>query len=90
MKKIVSLLLAVLLCSLMFSGCGTDPSKVIRVYNASEYIGEGVIEQFEKETGYKVIYSEFASNEDMYTKIKTTSYDVLIPSDDTVDTLIRE
>lgn len=90
MKKIVSLLLAVLLCSLMFSGCGTDPSKVIRVYNASEYIGEGVIEQFENETGYKVIYSEFASNEDMYTKIKTTSYDVLIPSDYMIDRLVRE
>ncbi len=90
MKKIVSLLLAVLFSALMFSGCGTDPSKVIRVYHASEYIGEGVIEQFENETGYKVIYSEFASNEDMYTKIKTTSYDVLIPSDYMIDRLIRE
>lgn len=92
MKKIVSLLLAfmLLLCVLMFSGCATDPSKVVRVFNASEYIGEDVIKQFEKETGYKVIYSEFASNEDMYTKIKTTSYDVLIPSDYMVDRLIRE
>lgn len=92
MKKIVSLLLAfmLLICTLMLSGCGTDPSKVVRVFNASEYIGEDVVEKFEQETGYKVIYSEFASNEDMYTKIKTTSYDVLIPSDYMVDRLIRE
>ena len=73
MKKCFSLLLVFLLCTLIFSACGTDPSKVVRVYNASEYIGEGVIEQFEAATGYKVIYSEFASNEDMYTKLKTTS-----------------
>jgi len=92
MRKIVSLLLAfmLLICTLIFSGCNTDPSKVVRVFNASEYIGEDVIKQFEKETGYKVIYSEFASNEDMYTKIKTTPYDVLIPSDYMVDRLIRE
>ena len=92
MKKIISLILTFVLIvfTLALSGCGQDPSKVIRVFNASEYIGEDVIEKFEQETGYKVVYSEFASNEDMYTKIKTTSYDVLIPSDYMVDRLIRE
>ncbi len=92
MKKIISLALALVLIvtTLMLSACGSDPSKVIRVFNASEYIGEDVIEKFEQETGYKVIYSEFASNEDMYNKIKTTSYDVLIPSDYMIDRLIRE
>ena len=90
MKKILALLTTFVLCLSFCSGCGTDPSKVVKVYNASEYIAEGVIEKFEAETGYKVIYSEFASNEDMYTKIKTTAYDVLIPSDYMVDKLIRE
>lgn len=92
MRKIISLLLAfmLVLCVLMFSGCAADPSKVVRVFNAAEYIGKDVIEQFEKETGYKVVYSEFPSNEDMYTKIQTTSYDVLIPSDYMVDRLIKE
>ena len=90
MKRILALVLSFSLCGCLFCGCGTDPSKVVKVYNASEYIAEGVIEEFEKETGYKVIYSEFASNEDMYTKIKTTSYDVLIPSDYMIDRLINE
>ncbi len=92
MKKNISLILVFVLivCSLAFCGCTTDPSKTIRVFNASEYIGEDVVKKFMEETGYKVIYSEFASNEDMYTKIKTTSYDVLIPSDYMVDRLIRE
>ncbi len=90
MKKFIALVLSFLLSASLLSACGTDPSKVVKVYNASEYIAEGVVEEFEKETGYKVIYSEFASNEDMYTKIKTTSYDVLIPSDYMVDKLVRE
>ena len=54
MKKIFALLIASLLCISFCSGCGTDPSKVVKVYNASEYIAEGVIEEFEAETGYKV------------------------------------
>ena len=88
-KKILGLLLATGVFASCLSGCG-DPSKEVRVYNAAEYIADGVIEQFEKETGYKVVYSEFNSNEDMYTKIKTTSYDVLVPSDYMIDKLIKE
>lgn len=90
MKKILALCLLIGVCASVFTGCGTDPQKVIKVYNAAEYIAEGVIEEFENETGYKVIYSEFASNEDMYNKIKTTAYDVLIPSDYMIDKLIKE
>lgn len=90
MKKSLLSILIFTLCAGLLSGCGTDPKKVVKVYNAAEYIAEGVIEEFEQETGYKVIYSEFASNEDMYTKIKTTSYDVLIPSDYMIDRLVKE
>ncbi len=86
-KTFLGLVLLSLVC--LTSACG-DPSKEVRVYNATEYIADGVIEQFEEETGYEVIYSEFNSNEDMYTKIKTTSYDVLIPSDYMIDKLIKE
>lgn len=86
-KTFLGLVLLALMVS--FTACG-DPSKEVRVYNATEYIADGVIEQFEEETGYKVIYSEFISNEDMYTKIKTTSYDVLIPSDYMIDKLVKE
>ncbi len=63
MKKFLALICTFIISATLFSGCGTDPSKIVKVYNASEYIAEGVIEEFEKETGYKVVYSEFASNE---------------------------
>ncbi|ERJ44851.2 hypothetical protein N581_01440 [Lactobacillus jensenii MD IIE-70(2)] len=42
-----------------------------------------MITKFEKQTGYKVIYETFDSNEAMFTKVKQggTSYDLAVPSD---------
>ena len=71
MKKILSGLL--LLGSVAF---GAD--NVLYVYNWSEYLPQKVIKQFEKESGIKVKYSTYDSNEAMYAKIKTdkkSSYD---------------
>ena len=50
----MAIVLSFLLSASILSACGTDPSKVVKVYNASEYIAEGVIEEFEKETGNKL------------------------------------
>lgn len=51
-------------------------------YNWSEYIPSEVLEDFTKETGIKVIYSTYESNESMYAKLKTqgTGYDLVVPS----------
>ena len=46
-----------------------DPQTII-VYNWGDYIDPELITQFEQETGYKVIYETFDSNEAMLTKIK--------------------
>ena len=55
---------------------------VINVFNAGEYIGEGVISNFETMYNAKVNYDMFESNEMMYTKLLGgSSYDVLVPSD---------
>lgn len=79
------LLLAV--TAAFLSGCGassksTDNSEVI-VYNWGEYIDEDVVKMFEEETGIKVIYDEFETNEIMYPKVSagSTAYDVICPSD---------
>ena len=44
--------------------------KTLYVYNWSEYLPEAVLEQFEQETGIKVVYSTFDSNEAMYAKLR--------------------
>ncbi|MGL5110719.1 MAG: extracellular solute-binding protein, partial [Vibrio ordalii] len=51
-------------------------------YNWSEYIPHDVLEDFTKETGIKVIYSTYESNESMYAKLKTQGfgYDLVVPS----------
>ncbi len=73
----------------------------INVYNWGEYISEEEDEEcymfdvnaaFEKLTGIRVNYSNFASNEDLYAKLKSggSSYDIVIPSDYMISRLIDE
>lgn len=67
-------------------------AKEVVVYNWSEYIPQEVLDNFTKETGIKVVYSTFESNEAMYAKVKMLrgkSYDVLVPSSYYVDLLVR-
>lgn len=56
---------------------------VVHVYNWSDYIDEDTLTQFTKETGIKVIYDVFDTNEVLETKMLAGSsgYDVVVPSD---------
>ena len=56
--------------------------KVLNVYNWSDYIESSVIEDFTKETGIKVQYDVFDSNEMLETKLLAgnTGYDIVVPS----------
>ena len=58
-------------------------SDELYVYNWGEYIDEDVIAQFEEETGIRVIYDLFETNEEMYPIIESgaIAYDVVCPSD---------
>jgi putrescine transport system substrate-binding protein len=55
---------------------------VVRVYNWSDYIDKTIIEDFEKETGLKVVYDVYDSNDILETKLLAgkTGYDVVFPS----------
>jgi putrescine transport system substrate-binding protein len=57
--------------------------KVLNVLNWSDYIAPDTIEKFERETGIKVNYDVFDSNEVLETKLLTgrTGYDVVVPTD---------
>ena len=59
-----------------------DEEKVLNVYNWSDYIGENTVKTFEKQTGIKVNYDVYDSNETLETKLLTghTGYDVVVPS----------
>lgn len=71
----------------------------INVYNWGEYIpdgsGEGVVNlnaEFTKLTGIKVNYSTYATNEELYAKLKGggSTYDIIIPSDYMISRMIKE
>jgi putrescine transport system substrate-binding protein len=55
---------------------------VLYVYNWSDYIAEDTLENFTKETGIKVVYDVFDSNEVLEAKLLAgnTGYDVVVPS----------
>lgn len=59
-----------------------EEEKVLNVYNWSDYIAPDTLAKFEKETGIKVTYDVFDSNEVLETKLVTgnTGYDVVVPS----------
>ena len=106
-KKFASSVIAITLILLVFapiSVCASakDYSHLagteINVYNWGEYISDGaegsmdVNKKFEEETGIKVNYTTFDSNENMYNKIKGggANYDIVIPSDYMIQRMISE
>lgn len=70
------------LCATALSAPSLAADKELYFYNWSEYIPNSVLEDFTKETGIKVIYSTYESNETMYAKLKTQGkgYDLVVPS----------
>ncbi len=54
----------------------------VRVYNWSDYIDEALLEKFETETGIKLVYDVFDSNELLETKMLAggSGYDVVVPT----------
>lgn len=78
------------------AGCGKPGPKAgdageVYVYNWGEYIDESVREEFEKETGIKVIYDMFETNEEMYPVIEAggVKYDAVCPSDYMIQKMIE-
>lgn len=95
LKKLVTLFSITVLTTSFFVGCNSSKAGengTINVFNWGEYIDESLIKDFEKETGIKVNYSTYDTNEIMYQKIKTNpgTYDIVIPSDYMVEKMIEE
>ncbi len=101
MRKLL-ILIGFVLC---LCGCSkSEEALTLNVYNWGEYISDGsegtlnINEEFENycrdELGMevRVNYTTYASNEDMYNKIKSgsASYDVIIPSDYMIEKMIGE
>lgn len=92
MKKLMGLLLALALL-LGAAACAetvnANDEAVLNIFSWEGYIDyETVLKPFEAETGIKVNYATFASNEEMYEKLSAANggdYDIILASDYMLD-----
>ncbi|MCA1370892.1 polyamine ABC transporter substrate-binding protein [Bradyrhizobium sp. BRP14] len=81
----MSKLIVATLAAALLAGAATLASaqeRVVNVYNWSDYIDDSILEEFTKETGIKVVYDVFDSNEILETKLLAggSGYDVVVPT----------
>lgn len=93
-KKMVSVLL-ISISVLSLGGCGGSKAskETLNVFNWTEYMPDSVLKLFEEETGIKVNYSTYSSNEDMLAKVQSEAsgtYDIVIPSDYMVELMAKQ
>ena len=92
MKKYFCFVLSLLAVLSLLTGCGSTSGEngEVIVFNWGEYIDPETISLFEQETGIKVVYEEFDTNETMYPKVETgaSAYDVICPSDYMIQKMI--
>ncbi len=87
--RLARLLAAAAFVALPLAASAQD--KVVNVYNWSDYVGDGVLDDFTKETGIKVVYDVYDSMEMMETKLLAggSGYDVIVPTDRNLARLIQ-
>lgn len=94
MKRLTILLVLFCLCLVPAGSYAAAAKKgEVIVYNWSDYIPEDVLTGFTRETGIKVVYSTYESNESMYAKIKMlkgTGYDLVCPSTYVLEQMIAD
>jgi spermidine/putrescine transport system substrate-binding protein len=94
-KRFMTLVGVSLILTSGLTGCSLKrkPNGVtINVFNWGEYIDESILKDFTKKTGIKVNYETYATNEEMYQKVKsgTNDYDLICPSEYMTERMIKE
>ncbi len=89
MKKLLAVFLT---ASLLACALPALAAEEVNVFNWEDYICDEVIDLFEEETGIKVNYMRFTTNEDMLVQVQADpkNYDVIFPSDYIIERLISE
>jgi spermidine/putrescine transport system substrate-binding protein len=65
---------------------GGGEAKSLNFYNWTDYIAETTIPNFEEQTGIKVTYDNYASNDELFAKVSGggANYDIVVPTDATL------
>jgi putrescine transport system substrate-binding protein len=64
------------------AGFAVAQDRVVNIYNWSDYIDESILAEFTEETGIRVVYDVFDSNEMLETKLLAggSGYDIVVPT----------
>ncbi len=92
MKRTLSLILAIITAASLFGGWWGGDANEVNVFNWGDYIAPELTRKFEEETGIKVNYMMFTTNEEMLVKVNSQpgAYDLIFPSDYIVERMIAE
>src|SRR5271165_4163380 len=82
MKVRIAVLGLLLLATMLIARGATAEEPVLHIYNWSDYIAPDTIPNFEHETGIKVTYDVYDSNEVLEAKLFAgrSGYDIVVPS----------
>ena len=80
--RLKSVLMSACLALFAVAAPAQQEEKILNVYNWSDYIAPDTVKNFEKETGIKVRYDNFDSNEILHAKLVAgrSGYDIVVPS----------
>ncbi len=92
MKKLSAILLCLTLVAAMTAVSGCNTKKELNIMSWAYYVPDEVVQRFEQETGIKVNYTEFSTNEEMYSlfSTKANQYDIILCSDYIIDVMAKE
>src|SRR3972149_3756393 len=98
-RRRIHLALTLLLAAALAAGCtqaaapeAPAEEQVLNLFAWSEYVPQALLDGFTEETGIKVNYDAYSSNEEMYAKISAgaSGYDLIQPSDYWVGVMSRQ
>ena len=98
-RRRVHLAMTLLLAAALAAGCAQAAGpeapaeeQVLNLFAWSEYVPQALLDGFTEETGIKVNYDAYSSNEEMYAKISAgaSGYDLIQPSDYWVGVMSRQ
>ena len=80
-----------MICCLLTASKRALAAGELNLFAWSEYVPQTVIDGFSKETGIKVNYETYGSNEEMLSKLLAGAgkYDLIQPSEYTVEALVK-
>lgn len=94
--KVNRLVYLFVIVAMLLAACGGAAKKSgsteLNLYAWSEYLPQSLLDNFSKEMGIKVNYDTYSSNEELMAKLQAgaSGYDVIIPSDYTVEILAKQ